>query len=315
MKKWILTLYALSLLGGCHQYPQKDEVSVSLARPRGGGEIRVATWNVRNLFDPVDDPNEDEVPSAAEYERKLSQLASVVEELESDFLALEEVENIGCLRDLNNRLTNPYPQIGLLEGNDTMRGIDVAFLSRLPVEELRSHRERQLPAGSGVARGYRFSRDCLEVRLKTQPPLILLVNHLKSARGDGKESAAKRRVQALGVVEVAQEVASRQEGPLVVLGDLNDRPDSWALEPLFKEFHDPFKGLSRPQRVTHRYKKGGSAIDHILLNDQAAQIAGAGRIWSGSGEETSDHDPLTLQLAVTPLERAPAKEWTAPTDE
>jgi endonuclease/exonuclease/phosphatase family metal-dependent hydrolase len=278
-----------------------------VANPSELAYFRLASWNVRNLFDDVDDPYYDETPNTQEYQAKLRELVVVIDEVEADFLALQEVENLASLSAANSLLRNPYPQVGLIEGNDQMRGIDVAFLSRLPVKEVISHADFNLPAQAGEQRTHRFSRDCLEVRLDTEPSVVVLINHFKSARGDAKKSAQKRRAQAEGVVRIASTI--EPEEAVFIVGDLNGRPDEWALEPLFQQFQDPFAGLPPETRITHRYKKGGSALDHILLDPEAAKISSNARIWSDIARETSDHNPVSVELSLGKAMQAPAKVW------
>lgn len=86
--------------------------------------LTVMTWNVQNLF-PVghpDGPDTDE-----EYQAKLARLAGVIDEVDPDVLALQEVGpdevlvdlNAACRIDLDNRLA----------GIPDRRGIRVALLS------------------------------------------------------------------------------------------------------------------------------------------------------------------------------------------
>jgi endonuclease/exonuclease/phosphatase family metal-dependent hydrolase len=307
MKRWISCLFVV-LLVGCAKTP---DVQAQVRQTPVSGEeayYRLATWNVRNLFDATDDPYKDETPTAEEYRTKLGELAQVLETVQADFIALQEVENLDSLSQLNSQLSHPYPQIGLLEGNDQIRGIDVAFLSRLPVKSVRTHTDKRLSPPPGGDRSHGFSRDCLEVQLDTEPPVTLLINHLKSGRGDSKKSAGKRRAQAQGVLEIAQELP--ESAAVFVLGDLNDRPDSWALEPLFAHFKDPFSGLPAETRITHRYRKGGSQLDHILLDPEAAVMASSARIWPEVARQTSDHNPVSVELLLKAGGPVPKKVWS-----
>lgn len=307
----IILLLSLAFLTGCQSFSVEAAGSPQPPLPpkiEGPQQHRrLATWNVRNLFDDVNDPYKDETPNSEQYASKLDELARVLDQVDADFIALQEVENLESLNRLNSRLAKPYPQIGLLEGNDQIRGIDVAFMSRLEIDDVRSHAQLDLPKQED-GRNHHFSRDCLEVRLQTDPPVIVLVNHFKSGRGDSKSSAVKRRAQAEGVVQIATATDSPGTA-LFVMGDLNDTPDSWALEPLMKAFVDPFDGLPPEVRITHRYKKGGSALDHILLDDDARRIAESARVWSELARQTSDHNPVTIEVKVKAAETAAEKVW------
>lgn len=299
-------------LGSMNARPTTPSAQVSAVARSGSATVKLVSWNVRDFFDTTDDPYQDEVPSRPRQLEKVRQLSKVLSEVDADFVALEEVENLDCLQQLNAALSRPYPQLGLIEGNDGIRGIDVAFLSRLPVSRVISHREREMPRGKGVPRGYRFSRDCVEVGLATNPPATVFVNHLKAQVGNKKDSASKRRAQAVAVAEIVQGVAERYpDGIEVVLGDLNDEPKSWSLEPLFSTLHDPFEGWPKKVRTTHRSRHGGSTLDHILISHDASGRAGEAQVWQDLGKGTSDHDPISLQLRLdSPVLAPEPREWS-----
>ncbi len=309
---FVLGLLTGSLFSGCSQPPRTsstNERQASQAVRPESSTVRLASWNVRNLFDSVDDANKDDVLSPSELQLKLRQTAGVLDKLDADFVALEEVENLDVLKMLNEALSQPYPFLGLIEGNDKTRGIDVAYLSRIPVEQTISHADYDLPDRYGVSRNYKFSRDCLEIRLATEPPLTIFVNHFKSQLGSKKASANKRRVQAEAVVELVR--ASAREHPEaleIVMGDLNDEPESWALEPLFSELIDVFKDYPTELRVTHRFRHGGSSLDHILLSKDAQAYLRSVQIWKDAALQTSDHDPVSVEIQ---LDRAPAFKTTS----
>ncbi len=295
----LAALVLLCLFSACPEQSGTGSQSIADASPADSTTVTVAAWNVKDFFDTTDDPYEDEVPSGPDQLRKVQRMVKTLTELDADFVGLEEVENLECLRQLNSALPRPYPQLGLIEGNDSIRGIDVAFLSRLPVSRVVSHREKEMPRGRGVPRGYRFSRDCLEVGLETSPPVAVFVNHLKAQVGNKKDSANKRRVQAMAVAEIVEQVAERYpEGIELVVGDLNDEPGSWSLEPLTESLHDPFKGWPEKQRTTHRSRQGNSSLDHILVSADAIPRLGRGQVWQNLGKGTSDHDPISLEIRL-----------------
>jgi endonuclease/exonuclease/phosphatase family metal-dependent hydrolase len=133
--------------------------------------VTVMTFNVENLFDAIDDPDRDDrdyLPLALKQtdehreacaklrfeswqnrcltvdwsesivERKLEVVARAILQVDGgrgpDLIAFQEVENIGILERLRTEHLQDagyLPGI-LIEGNDN-RGIDLAFLSRLPL--------------------------------------------------------------------------------------------------------------------------------------------------------------------------------------
>ncbi|MEI7948473.1 MAG: endonuclease/exonuclease/phosphatase family protein, partial [bacterium] len=104
----------------------------------------IASWNVENLFDTIDDPanpNDDGYTpdgwthwSTFRYTRKLSNLAKVIATMKPDILCLMEVENRLVLNDLVATLKKEQnyelPVILHRDCQDT-RGIDVAMLAKV----------------------------------------------------------------------------------------------------------------------------------------------------------------------------------------
>ena len=139
--------------------------------PKPPAAVTVMTFNVENLFDNHDDPgkydetylplqakqsvahiakcNEIEVErwrdqclhfdwSDAVIDHKLTVLAETIKQVDdgrgADIIALQEVENVAILERLRTEhlADSGYLPAILIEGQD-IRGVDVAFLSRLPL--------------------------------------------------------------------------------------------------------------------------------------------------------------------------------------
>ncbi|MGI5844582.1 MAG: endonuclease/exonuclease/phosphatase family protein [Candidatus Xenobium sp.] len=257
--------------------------------------VRLATWNLHDLFDARDDPYDDEVPTPERLEADLEARARVLRELDADLLAVQEVETGELLQELARR--TGYQQVVLREGNDVQRGIDVGILSRLPLQGSRTHLDDRLPRTRGAPRDSRFSRDCLEVHVAVPGGLVLLINHFKSQAFGGRRSEALRLAQAGRVREIALEL---DRFPLAILGDLNADPDSPSLAPLRSPpFLDPLEALPPAGRVTWRKGSRESALDYILVNQALARrvVPGSVRILDGVAvQAASDHRPVMLDL-------------------
>jgi predicted extracellular nuclease len=119
---------------------------VSDQAPSSSGSFSMATFNLAELFDTLDDPSrEDQVLSSSEYERRLQKRALVIsQELQHPaVLALQEVENEIVLRDLLDR---PEIQVGydfVIEPGPDVRGLNVALLYRPDLATLLSAASRQ----------------------------------------------------------------------------------------------------------------------------------------------------------------------------
>lgn len=261
-------------------------------------KVRLVTWNVRNLFDAVDSPYADEVLKPAELEKKLKALAHTIKLVKPDILALQEVENLEVLQALQKRLPE-YEHAVLVEGNDHHRGIDVAMLSRIPILKVRSHAKLTLPHVAGAPADYHFSRDCLEVWFNHPLPLVVLVNHFRSQRGPGRKTEAKRKAQALAVVNLVEALEKEHPGlGVAVVGDLNDSLDSWALQPLSARLSPALVGLPLKKRYTHRYRGRDLVYDHILVNGVLKDrlVPKSGKVWHEMPRRTSDHYPVSVEL-------------------
>lgn len=194
--------------------------------------VRIATYNVENLFDSHDDPYAEDVDRFAngalltKPQEELKKLADVITELDADVLGLQEVENRGFLEEFNNRYLSSlgYREVVLVEGNDT-RGIDVAVLSRFPVGPVVSYRHLDLAVPYGDEPG-RFSRDLLEVTIRPPgaKPFLVYVAHLKSRSG-GKKATYQRQAEANKIREI-WDARLKQDGKarFAFLADCNDDP-------------------------------------------------------------------------------------------
>lgn len=177
-----------------------------------------------------------ELVDAPVDEEAMRNTARVINEVNADVLAVVEAESRPVLSQFNDKLLaamqgKPYRHVMLIDGNDD-RGIDVGLLTRekFPIAQMRSHVDDHDAQGRVI-----FSRDCpeYEVVLPSGKKLWVLPNHFKS-KGYGNPAAndARRKAQAQRVVEIYQRLIGQGESYIAVVGDLNDTPDSDALQPL-----------------------------------------------------------------------------------
>ena len=125
----------------------------------------------------------------------------------------------------------PYTGVMLIDGNDG-RGIDVGLMTKegYDIGDMRSHVNDADGTGQLI-----YSRDCPEYAVTTPTGELVWVlpNHFKSKfGGNDPASVAKRKAQATRTAEIYQRLRDRGQDSVVVLGDLNDTPESDALQPL-----------------------------------------------------------------------------------
>jgi hypothetical protein len=116
-----------------------------IAAPADSG-FSIATFNLADLFDTVDDPAKDDtVISASEYQRRLQKRALAIHSAlgEPEIIAVQEVENGAVLQALLVRpeILADYSTLWI-DGPDE-RGIDVALLFRPDRVEAVGHQVRQ----------------------------------------------------------------------------------------------------------------------------------------------------------------------------
>jgi endonuclease/exonuclease/phosphatase family metal-dependent hydrolase len=219
-----------------------------------------------------------------------------------DVVCLQEVESLIALRTFNEEhLGGHYRYALLIDGRD-LRQIDVGLLSNLEIRSVRSHIDQIDPEADDPQRyPWQFSRDCLMVELALPASggrtLTLFINHLKSkfvdpaeAKTPEERAAAKakgdalRRRQAEAVRRIARARFPGQRfdtALFAVVGDLNDQPDSAAVEPLLLEA-GMVPALDRIARKEDRWtewfrsENSVSQLDHVLLSPAlAAATAGS----------------------------------------
>jgi endonuclease/exonuclease/phosphatase family metal-dependent hydrolase len=125
----------------------------------------------------------------------------------------------------------PYTGAMLIDGNDG-RGIDVGLMTKegYDIGDMRSHVNDVDDTGQVI-----YSRDCPEYAVTTPAGerVWVLPNHFKSKfGGNDPTSVAKREAQATRTAEIYQRLRESGQDNVVVLGDLNDTPESSALQPL-----------------------------------------------------------------------------------
>lgn len=202
--------------------------------------------------------------------------AKVIEEVDADIICINEVENRQVLDNFNaDRLSKLYPFNILIDGHIDPRGIDVGIYSKHPIGNVRTNIFSEDSDGKSI-----FSRDCLEVEVLTPAgPIYLLANHLKSKFRGGDE---RRKAQATEIARILGERYDLTSQKVVVMGDLNDTPDSDPLSPLIgvANLSDVLaspQGPAADARWSYRFQNQFEQIDYLLVSEPLrAALTGAG---------------------------------------
>lgn len=272
-------------------------------------QFTLATYNVKNLFDGIQNPGKRKEKPKPEAE--LIALGEAIKRIDADVIALQEVEDIGVLTQFRNRYLkgSGYQHIVLEEANDS-RGIDVAVLSRFKILDYKSHKDVRfrVPDKSQLEG---FSRDLLQVKISahSQYQFTLFVAHLKSHWG-GKVADAKRKAEADKIQAILNDFEKNNpQANYVLVGDFNDTPDQETLKSLLvptSEFrlYDCMSSELGKGIYTYHPQKYRSRIDYILLSQamKAEYIKQSVKIHQapdGLFKKASDHLPVTAQFNVS----------------
>lgn len=190
--------------------------------PSTKGEVKIATYNVENLFDMNDDGSEYEeyIPNGdwgwndEMYRIKLRNTAQVIQGIGADIIGLQEIESESALKDLKAEIKRQglyYPYYAFSRSKNTT--VSVALLSRYPIKSIQNH-------SVGASREF---RDIMEAALDIDgKTLRVFVNHWKS-----KSGPESMRIRSARVLENRLEQLSTNE-PFVLIGDFNSH---------FEEYH------------------------------------------------------------------------------
>lgn len=229
-------------------------------------EVRVAFWNVENLYDTRDDTitrDDDFTPTGANhwtysrYWQKQRDLYKAIMAMDSpDVVGLAEVENRYVLSDLCQG--TPLARMGyrwVHYDSPDRRGIDCALIYR--GDRFAPYFSEAICV-SDSASGF-FTRDLLHVEGLTPQgdTLILFVCHLPSRLG-GEPAEVRRQHCAARLREAMDDARVQHPGALVMaMGDFNSNPgELLALSDL--------RSLTAGQ-PSYCYQGQWSCIDQLLL--------------------------------------------------
>ena len=233
--------------------------------------LKIAFWNVENLFDLIDDPklNDDEFAVGGRknvtqeiYTLKLQHSAEVLTDLNADILGICEVENRFMMEELNDYYTERDYTIIHYDSPDK-RGIDCALFydeSKFTVLETD-------PITITLSSG-KPTRDVLYVQGEFGGEILhLFVNHWPSNYG-GREKAIPKRKETSRIVraKVEEILKENPEAELLLMGDFNEEPFEQNIQYLKKDLlnnlMDPFAG--KPGVGTYVYRGKDGFIDQFL---------------------------------------------------
>lgn len=218
----------------------------------------------------------------------------VLRDVDADIIAIIEADSRVALKQFNEHIIKevggtPYPHVMLIDGNDD-RGIDVGIMTKegYDIGDIRTHIFDLNSDGTPI-----FSRDSPEYSVTTPDDEVIWIipNHFKSKfGGNDPKSQAKRLAQAKRVAEIYNDLISNGEKNVVVLGDLNDTPDSAPIKYLLK--HTTLKDVSKHSTFdpgefneigTFGLGNNANKIDYLMLSPKLfARVKSSGLFRMGA---------------------------------
>lgn len=251
-------------------------------KPKAPGSIRIATYNVENLFDT--DPTNDRNNEPGKPMAQQRAVADAIRAIDADILTLQEIESESALLEFRDRFIGDmgYEHVVSIDCGDD-RGIEQSVLSRFPLKDAKVWPDRPLgvlePGESWDGESHKdapasFRRSPLRVTAEVRTEesmrepyeITMFIVHHKS----GGRNEQWRTEEAKEVAKLAGRLESTDpDVNILILGDFNSvfgRPTIRTyVESRFT--HASFDGTSRePAEVSHA---SGRTIDLILANSNA----------------------------------------------
>jgi len=299
---------------------------------KADGTIRLATYNLENLFDDQDDPalsGDFDDADETKPEGEVAAAAEAIRELDADILALQEVESEAALVWFRDTYLQGlgYEHIASVDVGDA-RGIECGVLSRFPVRDAEvwigedlgmTHpddaSDSRVEPGDPVV----FRRSPMRVVVDVPAadgtvPLVVYSVHHKS----GWRNAYWRIAEAYRIGEkVTKEIGDGGDALVAVMGDFNARltdqgPGEVYLAGGLVDSRASAGGdLEGSKGVTH---ESGRAIDHIFVSPALAERLVSGSVfvlgtnarpenddWRNTPKPegyASDHYPVSVDVRV-----------------
>jgi len=251
----------------------------------------VAFYNLENLFDTINGPNEDDefLPEALsnwnseKYWQKIAHIQQVMTTLQLPMLmGVCEVENRAVLQDVIG--ADKRYAIVHTESPDA-RGIDVGLLYRQDLLKLKSYGQlRFVLPGDTIP----TSRDILWAQFKYKKEIIyVMINQWRSRRA-GTEQSEPRQIMASN--NAKQYIDSIQQhtpkAKIIFMGDLNDYPEDKAPRQISSVLSPQITAESGEFGGSYNYKNEWGILDHIMVSENA--LSGKFQVQTQSGKIHSE---------------------------
>lgn len=215
-----------------------------------------ATFNVENLFDGVNNGNEYKEFLESKYgwskeeaQEKFKKTLQVLKDVNSDIIALQEVENEKLIVRLKEALGHQYHAFAI----NKKSSIGLGIISKYPILEEKSY----------TLKGYERFRPILYTKIKIENEEInFYTNHFPSLKHEDSFRLAFAK-------SLKYYIEQNNDKKYIVIGDFNmPHEDNSILNIVFgTTLYDPWFEVSVKKRWSYVYKNSYDALDRILLSN------------------------------------------------
>lgn len=276
-KRVSFAFIAILLLAQCGS-PKKQQAPGLIPSKTGLTSVRVAFYNLENLFDTINGPNDDseylptsEKPwNTARYQSKLKNMARVIDSIQPQILGVCEIENRLVLLDLiktSTWLKSIKAEVVHFESPDK-RGIDVAILksSQWTVKQTDT---LWVPTENPD----KPTRHILMATFQNgKSELSMFVNHWPSRSG-GEQLSRPLRFNAAKTLKDYIDARPEMKN-WVAVGDFNDNPEDSSLRYILGASDEQsnkinlayLHRLAQPETGTLKYNGRWDMFDQIIVS-------------------------------------------------
>ncbi|MCR5699066.1 MAG: endonuclease/exonuclease/phosphatase family protein [Treponemataceae bacterium] len=268
---FLLMLMACSQVCSCNPSSAVTEIPKS-----SSASVKIANWNLQTFFDAVPTGNEyfgftknDKGWNQERYLDRVERLCSVIQSIDADIIALEEIENEGVIYDIVNnylfqgRRDKAYNYAIFAGESDQAFG--VALLSRYPILDYSVHQISVVGEVSEQPKMRPIAKALVQVGDKT---LSVYVCHWKSKSSGEEESEIWRNYSEVQLAKLI----SNDSNPVFVTGDFNRDLDEFQISShlLSSDYTGSIKlrsSMSSDQLSAHSDQLSGrSDLPDVYLN-------------------------------------------------
>ena len=236
---------------------------------------RIAFYNVENLFDTINGPNNDEefLPKGKKqwtlerYNTKISHINEIILGLKNPMLiGLCEIENELVMNDIQKRNKKLKHYRTVHFNSLDARGIDVGMLYNTRKLDLidKGFIRFNLPEQKKPT-----SRDIIWAKFSYKKEVFFaMVNHWPSRRG-GTEKSASKRIKASSEARkfIDSLLMDNATTKIILMGDLNDYPSNKSVQELTKTMTPCITRVSNKYGGTNCYRGEWNILDHIMISE------------------------------------------------